>query len=144
MKSSRPPDHSSADWILYDNQCGFCSRWVRFWQPVLAKRSIQFAGLQEPWVSDRLKMSGEELLFDIRLLRRDRVFSGADVYLQVARRIWWAWPFYAIFSLPVFNQLIHFCYRWFAHNRHRISHTCGLRAEGLIASDSKAGNSPSR
>jgi len=55
----------------------------------------------------KLEMPHEKLLTDIRLLNADdRLISGADVYLYVTRRIWWAWPFYAIFSLPGFNRLI--------------------------------------
>jgi predicted DCC family thiol-disulfide oxidoreductase YuxK len=114
-------------WVLYDNQCGVCSNWVRFWRPTLAKRNIGIAGLQEPWVIERLNVGQPELLSDILLLTRgNTVVSGADVYLQVTRRIWWAWPFYALFSVPGFNSLIHLGYRWFANNRHRISHACKL------------------
>jgi predicted DCC family thiol-disulfide oxidoreductase YuxK len=122
-KSEKP----STEWIFYDNQCGFCSRWVQFWKPVFAKRNIAIAGLQEPWVRERLNISSDDLLHDIRLLTRENtVVSGADVYLQTARRIWWAWPFYALFSMPGFNALIHLGYRWFANNRHRISNACKL------------------
>jgi predicted DCC family thiol-disulfide oxidoreductase YuxK len=124
-------------WVLYDNQCGFCSRWVEFWGPTLAKRNIGIAGLQEAWVVDRLRLTEPELLHDIRLLTKERrVISGADVYLYVTRRIWWAWPFYALFSLPGLNQLLHFGYRWFALNRHRISTTCGLHPAPTLKSDS--------
>ena len=127
-------------WIFYDNQCGVCSSWVKFWQPTLAKRNIGIAGLQEPWVVERLNVSSSDLLSDIRFLARDNtVVSGADVYLQVARQIWWAWPFYAVFSLPGFNTLIHLGYRWFANNRHRISHVCKL--EPPTGTSSKAGSS---
>jgi predicted DCC family thiol-disulfide oxidoreductase YuxK len=72
-------------------------------------------------------MPAESLLADIGLLTTSgRLISGAEVYLYVARRIWWAWPFYAIFSLPGFNRLIHAGYRWFARNRYCISHSCRL------------------
>lgn len=118
---------TSQEWILYDNQCGVCSSWVQFWRPTLARRGIDIAGLQEPWVIEQLKVTGEALLYDIRFLARENtVVSGADVYLQVTRRIWWAWPFYALFSLPGFHWLLRLGYRWFASNRHRISHACRL------------------
>jgi predicted DCC family thiol-disulfide oxidoreductase YuxK len=71
--------------------------------------------------------AGGGLLSDIRLLTREgQLISGADVYLQVTRKIWWAWPFYTLFSLPVFNRLIHIGYRWFARNRYCVSHACKL------------------
>ena len=115
--------------VLYDGQCGFCSRWVKFWAGTLGRRGFGIASLDEPWVADRLKMPREELLTDIRLLTvSGELISGADVYLYVTRRIWWAWPFYAIFSLPGFNRLIHVGYRWFARNRYCVSHACRLQA----------------
>jgi predicted DCC family thiol-disulfide oxidoreductase YuxK len=115
------------EWVFYDSQCGICSSLVRSWQPTLTRQNIGIAGLQEPWVTERLNISSHDLLSDIRLLTREnKVVSGADVYLQIARRIWWAWPFYALFSLPGFNSLIHLGYRWFANNRHRISNACKL------------------
>jgi predicted DCC family thiol-disulfide oxidoreductase YuxK len=113
--------------VLYDGQCGFCSRWVRFWAGTLERCGFTIASLDEPWVKQKLNISREELLSDIRLLTPDgQLISGANVYLFVTRKIWWAWPFYALFSLPGFNRLIHFCYRWFAQNRYHISSTCRL------------------
>jgi predicted DCC family thiol-disulfide oxidoreductase YuxK len=113
--------------VLYDGHCGFCSRWVNFWKPTLQRHGFQIAALEEPWVSQRLTLPYEELLTDIRLLTPSgELVSGANVYLYVTRRIWWTWPFYKIFSLPGFNRLIHAGYRWFATNRHHISHACRL------------------
>lgn len=115
--------------VLYDGQCGFCSRWVKIWARTLAKRGFHIASLDEAWVAGRLKMPHEELLTDIRLLTADgELISGANVYLYVMRRIWWAWPLYAIFSLPGLNRLIHAGYRWFARNRYCVSHACRLPA----------------
>jgi predicted DCC family thiol-disulfide oxidoreductase YuxK len=114
--------------ILYDGQCGFCSRWVNYWAKTLARNGFDIGSLDEPWVAEKLKMPHEDLLTDIRLLTTDgRLISGADVYLYVTRRIWWAWPFYAIFSLPGLKHLIHVGYRWFARNRYCVSHACKLR-----------------
>jgi predicted DCC family thiol-disulfide oxidoreductase YuxK len=127
MASRDSSEGYPGDWILYDNQCGFCSRWVQFWQPTLAQRNIHIAGLQEPWVVERLKLAESERLHDIRLLSNEnKIVSGVDVYLHVTRQIWWAWPFYAVFSLPGFNTLLHLGYRWFANNRRRISRACKL------------------
>jgi len=114
--------------VLYDGQCGFCSRWVRYWAGTLARRGFKIASLDEPWVAQKIKMPREELLTDIRLLTPSgALISGADVYLYVTRRIWWAWPFYAIFSLPGFNRLVHVGYRWFARNRYCVSRAYKLR-----------------
>jgi predicted DCC family thiol-disulfide oxidoreductase YuxK len=113
--------------VLYDGQCGFCSRWVRYWAGTLERQGFAIASLDETWVAEKMNTPREELLTDIRLLTADgQLISGADVYLYVTRRIWWAWPFYAFFSLPGFNRLIHLGYRWFARNRYHISHACRL------------------
>lgn len=113
--------------VLYDGQCGFCSRWVRYWVGTLERRGFAIASLDEPWVAEKINTPREELLTDIRLLTADgQLISGADVYLYVTRRIWWAWPFYAFFSLPGFNRLMHLGYRRFARNRYHISHACRL------------------
>jgi predicted DCC family thiol-disulfide oxidoreductase YuxK len=125
----QPSDSPSVrGWVLYDGHCGFCSRWVTFWAATLGRHGFRTAALEESWVGEKLSMPYEELVQDIRLLMADgTLISGANVYLQVTRRIWWARPFYALFSLPVFNRLIHVGYRWFAQNRHYVSHACGMR-----------------
>jgi predicted DCC family thiol-disulfide oxidoreductase YuxK len=131
MAQSNRSAEPARGWVLYDGSCGFCSRWVQFWGPTLARSGFAIASLQESCAAGQLKIPPDELLADIRLLTRDgNVIAGADVYLQVTRRIWWAWPFYAVFGLPGFNFLIHAGYRWFARNRYRFSHTCGLQGHG--------------
>jgi predicted DCC family thiol-disulfide oxidoreductase YuxK len=118
--------------VLYDGECGFCSRWVQYWATTLARRGFQIASLDEPWVSEKITMPREELFTDIRLLTTNgQLISGANVYLYVTRKIWWAWPFYAVFSLPGFNWLIHFGYSWFARNRHRISRACRIPSQEI-------------
>jgi predicted DCC family thiol-disulfide oxidoreductase YuxK len=127
MSAPGSSDAPAKGWVLYDRDCGFCSRWLQFWQPTLAKHGFDSVALQEPWVTKKLQLLPEQLLYDIRLLTCDgKVVSGADVYLQVTKRIWWARLFYTVFSLPGFNWLIHTCYRWFARNRYCVSRACQL------------------
>ena len=122
MPQSSQPQRAIQPWILYDGHCGFCSRWVTFWTPTLTQHGFEIAALEEAWVGEKLKMSHAELVTDIRLLTPSgELVSGANVYLYVARRIWWAWPFYAVFSLPGFNRVLHAAYRSFARNRYHIS-----------------------
>jgi predicted DCC family thiol-disulfide oxidoreductase YuxK len=111
--------------VYYDGNCAFCSDWVGYWQKTLAKRSFCVAPLQAEGSHAKLKLSDAELLNDLRLLtEKGEVISGADVYLHVMRRIWWAWPLYLIFSMPGFNYLLHRGYRTFANNRYCISGAC--------------------
>jgi predicted DCC family thiol-disulfide oxidoreductase YuxK len=128
MNSSTESECKVRGCVLYDGRCGFCSRWVQSWAGSLRKYGFTTAALEEAGVAEKLSLPYEELVQDIRLLTaRGEVVSGADVYLYVARRIWWAWPFYGLFSLPGFHWLVQGGYRWFARNRHFVSHACGLR-----------------
>jgi len=114
-------------WILYDGGCGFCFRWVHFWTRVVEPRGFATKDLQSAYADGSVQVSQTSLLDDIRVLTRSgKLESGADAYLYVARRIWWAWPFYAIFSLPGFNWMLWWGYRWFNRNRYRISRHCPL------------------
>lgn len=114
--------------VLYDGRCGVCSHWAKRAMKMLSRHGFQVASVDDPWVTQKLKQSPDELRAEIRLVTTDgRLISGADVYLHIARQIWWAWPIYAIFSLPGLNRLFHAGYRWFARNRYGVSHVCKLQ-----------------
>lgn len=114
-------------WVLYDGGCGFCFRWVHFWEKTIGKRGFALRDLQSAWEDGSFKTTKENLLNDIVVLTVDgHMESGANAYLYVARRIWWAWPFYAIFSLPGFNWILWRGCRWFNRNRYRVSRHCRL------------------
>lgn len=114
-------------WILYDDSCGFCRRWIPFWESALRRQGFGIAPLQAEWVASRLEIGEERLLDDIRLLLADgRNFAGAEVYRYAMSRIWWTRPLYLISILPGFRRIFDMCYRLFAKNRHRISDACGL------------------
>lgn len=125
--------NATRGWVLYDGNCGFCSRWVPFWEKTLKRRGFLIAPLQAEWVAEKFHLSPEELQADFRLLLDGgEAIAGADVYRYLMRRIWWAMPFYFLSVLPGFKQLFDAGYRAFADNRFRISSTCGLpnRASG--------------
>jgi len=114
-------------WFLYDGECGFCLKWVRRLGPILKSRGFTPEPLQTPWVAERLKMPLSELLHDVRLLTQDgHLYSGADAYLYVAKKVWWAVPFAWLFSLPGFHGLLAAAYRKVAQNRYCISGKCQL------------------
>ena len=112
-------------WVLFDGACSFCTRWAAFWSGALKRRGFEIAPLQAPEFAGRLGLRSDELLADLRLLLPGgRLLSGAEVYLYLARRIWWAWPFWALFGLPGFHALLRTGYRWFAENRYCVSGAC--------------------
>ncbi len=114
-------------WILYDRECGICRRWVPFWEPTLKERGFAIAPLQASWVAAKLQIEATELLSDVRLLLADgTLIEGADVYRYAMRRIWWAFPFYLVASMPLFRSVFDWAYRTFAGHRHRISALCSM------------------
>ncbi len=114
-------------WVLYDDACGFCRRWVPFWEPTLRRRGFSIAPLQAPWVSDRLGVAPEAIASDLRLLLAEgRSVQGADVYRTVMKRIWWAYPLYLMASAPFLRTVFDRGYRTFADNRYRFSRACRM------------------
>lgn len=114
-------------WILYDDSCGFCRRWVPYWKDTLQRRGFGIAPLQADWVAAKLQLKDSELLDDLRLLLSDnsQIF-GANVYRYAMRRIWWAWPIYLFAITPGLRSIFDWGYRTFAANRYRVSASCGL------------------
>jgi predicted DCC family thiol-disulfide oxidoreductase YuxK len=116
-------------WVLYDGNCGFCSRWVPFWESTLEKRGFRIAPLQADWVAGKFNLPPDELTADFRLLLANgEQRAGAEVYRYLMRRIWWAAPVYFLSILPVFRNLFDAGYRVFADNRYWISRTCHMPA----------------
>ncbi len=114
-------------WVLYDGNCGFCSRWVPFWEKTLAKRGFRIAPLQADWVADKFELIEDELTADFRLLLADgEKIAGADVYRYLMRRIWWAKPLWFLSTLPILRRLFDAGYRAFADNRYWISRACHM------------------
>jgi predicted DCC family thiol-disulfide oxidoreductase YuxK len=114
-------------WILYDDSCGFCRRWIPFWESALRRRGFDIAPLQADWVREKLHLNEVELLRDLRLLLADgSQICGADVYRYAMRRIWWAWPAYLFSVTPGLHNVFNWGYRKFATNRFRVSSACGL------------------
>lgn len=112
-------------WVLYDDSCGFCRRWIPFWAKTLRRRGLAVAPLQSEWVVRRFGEMAEELLVDLRLLFVDGTqLRGADVYRHVMQRIWWAYPLYLLSVTPVLRRMFDWGYRTFADHRHCISRAC--------------------
>lgn len=116
-----------AGWVLYDDTCGFCSRWVPFWEKTLLKRGFRIDRLQADWVKKKTGLPEGELLVDLRLFFPDgRSIQGADVYRYAMERIWWAYPIYLFSILPLGRRLFDWGYRTFADHRYQVSEACHL------------------
>lgn len=127
MIETAPEPREVFGWVLYDDACGFCRRWIPFWSDTLAKRGFAIAPLQSEWVQRKLEAPQEDLLQDLRLLLTDgRQVRSADVYRYVIQRIWWAYPLYVLSVAPVLCDIFDWGYRTFANNRCRFSRACRL------------------
>ena len=123
------PPIPTAGWVLYDDSCGFCRKWVGTFRQTLLRRGFAVTPLQTEWVAQKLNLKPNDLLHDFRLLLDDgRQFTGADAYRYVLRRIWWTYPVYLVSIAPFGRWLFDWSYRHFADNRHRISRACRLPA----------------
>ena len=117
-------------WILYDDSCGICRRWVPFWEGTLRKRGFEIAPLQAGWVRERLCLNEKDLLQDLRLLLANgEQVQGADTYRYTMKRIWWAYPVYLFSGAPLGGNIFDWSYRKFATHRHRISSACKMPGE---------------
>ncbi|MGB2621763.1 MAG: DCC1-like thiol-disulfide oxidoreductase family protein [Candidatus Acidiferrum sp.] len=112
-------------WLFFDAECGFCTRIARWLAPILERRGLDVAPLQDPRVGALLGMTREELLREMRLLLSDgRQFGGADVAVALAREIWWARPLAWIARLPGMMEILRKGYARIAVRRSCSAHAC--------------------
>jgi predicted DCC family thiol-disulfide oxidoreductase YuxK len=105
-------------WLFFDAECGFCTRTARWIAPILSRRGMAVAPLQDPRVGALLGMNREVLLRELRFLHYDgKQYGGADAVVAVAREIWWAHPLVWFANLPGAMSLLHSGYRWVATQR---------------------------
>jgi predicted DCC family thiol-disulfide oxidoreductase YuxK len=113
----RTSDRSVAS-VFYDADCRFCVDAARRFERVLARRRFELVPLQDPGAAARAGVPGHQLLAEMRLRLRDgKVFGGAAAVVEIARRIWWAWPLWAFSRLPGAMRPMHATYRWIARRR---------------------------
>jgi predicted DCC family thiol-disulfide oxidoreductase YuxK len=112
-------------WLFYDGECGFCIRIARWVAPILARREIGLAPLQDPRVGALLGLSSSDLLREMRVVTADGSHSGgADAAVALARAIWWARPLVWLARIPGAMKLLRSLYRWIAARRQCASARC--------------------
>jgi predicted DCC family thiol-disulfide oxidoreductase YuxK len=112
-------------WLFFDAECAFCTRIACSLAPMLAKRNMAVAPLQDPRVGALLAMSQEELLHELRFLRSDGTqFGGADAVIAITRKIWWARPLVWLSALLGAMTLLRSAYRHIAAHRHCTTIAC--------------------
>ena len=72
-------------WLFFDAECAFCTRTARWLRPILERRGLAVAPLQDPRVGALLGLSRPELLRELRFLLSDgSQFGGADAVLAAS------------------------------------------------------------
>ena len=125
----RADDARIAATIYYDGDCRLCAGTARRLERVLRRRHLALIPLQRPGAAAVLDVN-EDLLLDEMRLRLDdgSVLGGANAVVEIARRIWWAWPLWALSRAPGVMPLLHPMYRWVARNRYCLSGACQVEA----------------
>lgn len=112
-------------WLFFDADCKFCTRIARTIEPILVKRDLGVAPLQDPRVGELLGLSPHELLREIRFLHGDGThFGGADAVLEVAKEVWWWRPLVWLSRIPGMKGALHAGYHWVAAQRSCAAEQC--------------------
>ena len=112
-------------WLFFDAECNFCTRFARFVAPILERRKLGVAPLQDPRVGALLGLSRHELLREMRFLHSDGThFGGADAAIEIAKEIWWARPLVWFSKIPGVLPLLHSGYHWIAAQRNCAAEQC--------------------
>jgi predicted DCC family thiol-disulfide oxidoreductase YuxK len=105
-------------WLFFDAECRFCTRIARWLAPILQRRGLAVAPLQDVRVGALLGLSKAELMREMRVLLADgRQCGGADAGVALAREIWWARPLVWLAAIPGMMNWLRSGYRWLAARR---------------------------
>ena len=91
--------------VFYDAKCAFCAAWARRAQRILKGRGFVFQPLPVPAEEMKVVTAAGETM------------GGAAALVYLARRVWWAWPLWAISHVPGMMGLLARCYRMAARRR---------------------------
>lgn len=112
-------------WFFFDAQCWFCTRTAQWLAPILRRRGMDVAPLQDPRVAALLGMSRRELFREMRLLLDDgSQYGGADAAVAIAKDIWWARPLAWLARIPGVMTALRALYHWVAARRHCAAERC--------------------
>jgi predicted DCC family thiol-disulfide oxidoreductase YuxK len=121
-------------WLFYDAECKFCTRIARWLAPILERRGLAVAPLQDPRVGELLGMSREALLLEMRFLLSDGShYGGADAAVALGNEIWWGRPLVWLSKIPGMMEILRKGYRWVAASR-----SCAAEARPAAPGSSEA------
>jgi predicted DCC family thiol-disulfide oxidoreductase YuxK len=98
---------------------------------LLVRRGLHPVPLQAAWARKRLGLGENDPLVEMKLLTREgAIYGGADALAEMARRIWWAWPLFALAQMPGANALLRKVYLRLAANRPCDDGRCAVPESG--------------
>jgi predicted DCC family thiol-disulfide oxidoreductase YuxK len=116
--------NAKAELVFYDGDCSLCTGWASRFERVLQRAGFAVATLQG-------NSAGADLSEMIVLTPDGRRFGGADGVVQIARRLWWAWPLFALAQIPGMMPLFRAVYHRVATSRHCLGGACEMRKPKL-------------
>jgi predicted DCC family thiol-disulfide oxidoreductase YuxK len=127
VQLAMPDGKPSLASVFYDADCRFCVKTARRFERVLARRRFELVPLQVSGASAELGIPADQLLAEMRLRLHDgTVLGGAAAVVEIARRIWWAWPLWAVSRLPGAMRPMRATYRWIAGHRSCAAGACEM------------------
>jgi predicted DCC family thiol-disulfide oxidoreductase YuxK len=115
-------------WVLYDGECSLCVNTSHRFAGLLHRHGFELAALQTTWVRERFGFSTNATPDEMLVITPEQtVFGGADGIVQIARRIWWAWPLFVMAQIPAVMILLRAIYRRVAAKRHCLNGVCRLK-----------------
>jgi predicted DCC family thiol-disulfide oxidoreductase YuxK len=133
VQAEMTDDDDSVASVFYDADCPLCVNGARRFAGVLARRRLELLPLQILGASAESGIPDDQRLAEMRLRLHDgTTFGGAAAVVQIARRIWWAWPLWALSRLPGAMRPMEATYRWIASHRGGGDGACEIKAQGSL------------
>lgn len=119
-------------WLFFDAECAFCTRIAQWLAPILQRRGLGMAPLQDVRVGALLGLSPTQLMREMRLLLPDgRHYGGADAAVALAGEIWWGRPVVWLAKVPGVRKSLRTAYRWIAGQRRCSAERCEIKGNDV-------------
>jgi predicted DCC family thiol-disulfide oxidoreductase YuxK len=123
----------NSGWLFYDGDCSFCINSIRRFNWTLKRSGFVPVSFQTSWARVCLDLKPDSELTEMVVLTADgKRFGGADGIAQIARRICWAWPLFALAQIPGIHFIFRAIYRRVAANRHCLGGKCELPVQNKL------------
>jgi predicted DCC family thiol-disulfide oxidoreductase YuxK len=117
-------------WLFFDADCKFCTRIARWLAPIMERREMALAPLQDPRVAELLGLPHDDLMKEMQFLLSDGSrYGGADAAVALAREIWWGAPLVLVSNIPGMMEVLRRGYRWIAARRQCAATQCPARPQ---------------